>query len=126
MRLVVEADADAEHAADHIVQRVVGVLATDIRRTGVGDVVDLGIELGRVAEIPVEPDIQVQDRADLVEVDGRRLDRRGRAGAGGADDGVAVGGDTPPDMPAFRQVDAPDVVLVALGLLQLPVQDVAA
>src|SRR5581483_12058684 len=123
--LIRETDADAVHAADHVIQSIVGVLATGIRRTGVGDVVDIGIELGPVVEAPVATQVEVQDRVHLVEVDGGRLDRRRRAGAGGTYQGVAVGGHAA-GIPAFRQVHTPCVRLIGLGFQNLPVQHVTA
>src|SRR6185312_13432070 len=123
--LVREADADTVHAANHVIQIVAGVLATGIRRVGVGDVIDIGIELDLVADVPVGTQVEVQDRIDLVEVDGRRLDGRRRAGAGSAGQCVAVG-EHAAGVPTLRQVEAPDIGLVALGFQQLPVQHVTA
>ena len=74
----------------------------------------------------MRPEIEVEHRIDLVEVDGRGLDRRRRAAAGIADKIVAVLRGDARRIPAFRQVDAPDIVLIALGFLDLLVQDVAA
>src|SRR6516162_203921 len=127
--LVAEADADAEHAADHVIQRVVDVVLLYIRWTDVGDVVDLGIQLGLVADIPVGAHVEIHDRVDVLVIVGRRLDQLGRgevrAGAGRADYAVPAARHTA-GVPAFRQVQTPDIVLVALGFLQLPGQDVTA
>lgn len=42
-RLIREAHADAVHAADYVIQCVVGILATRIRRTDIRDVIDLRV-----------------------------------------------------------------------------------
>jgi hypothetical protein len=123
--LVGEAHADAIHAADHVIQGIVGVLATGIRRRRVGDIVDLCVKLGLVADTPVRTHVQIQDRVDLVEIVGWALHRGGRASTRGANHRIAVG-EHAAGIPAFRQVDAPGVGLVALGLLQLPIQHIEA
>ena len=63
--LVGEADTDAIHTANHVIQRVIDGSGASIRRTDIGDVVNLGVKLGLVADVPVGAYVQIHDRVQL-------------------------------------------------------------
>lgn len=59
-RLVIEAYADAEHAADHVVKDLIVVLRADIGRTDVGEIFHPGVELSLGRVIPVQSEVEVE------------------------------------------------------------------